>query len=258
MAIYKRDYEDEDNEIVVDPNAPTEKNKGQEAHEDENLNWKSRYSNLRSHSQKQINTLEKKVDALTKQVNQPQVNLPKTKEEVENWSKKYPEPYAFVKSIIGMDLGSVTEDVSSRFDELQAREAANHKERAEMQLEKLHPDFFSTIMPSVEFKDWLDGKSKRMQDALYEDDDPIAASEVISLYKAEKGIRTKKSAQKNNAADDIPSRSSVSPNDGSVDYEFTESQIQAMTGKQYDDNEAAIEKAQRDGRILYDMTGAAR
>lgn len=259
MPIYTKKDEDELDEIVVGKDT-TEKNKGKPAHEAEDLGWKDRYGNLRSYTQKELNKKDQEIADLKREVEKKNVNLPKTKEEVEAWAKKYPEPYAFVKSIIGLDLGEVTSDVSSRFKEIQERELQADKRDAELKLAEIHPDFFTKIRDSEEFSEWLAGKSKRTQDALYEDDDPIAAAEVISLYKAETGFGKppKKASNKNDAAFEVPNRSKPSPNNGSKDYDFTESQIESMSSREFDANEEAITEAQREGRIYYDLTGGAR
>lgn len=262
MPIYRKDYNDEDDEIVVPQNQSKPKDEGKPAHESEDLSWKDRYGNLRSYTQKQLNEKDKEVAELKRKLQQAEnsVNLPKTKEQVEEWAKKYPEPYAFVKSIIGMDLNSVTQEVSTRFQELQEREAQAQKREAELKLAELHPDFYTEIRDSKEFADWLSTKSKRMQDALYEDDDPIAAAEVITLYKVETGFGKPKRGRpsKNEAAFDIPNKSYVTPNNGAMEYEFTESQINAMSQREYEEKEEEILKAQREGRILMDISGAAR
>jgi hypothetical protein len=263
LPIYQRpEVEEEDendpNEIVVDQVRGKPK---KEAHENPDLPWKDRYGNLRSYSQKKFNELEKKIADLTTQLNnsQNQINLPKTKEEVEAWAKRYPEPYAFVKSIIGMDLQSVTQDVSSRIQEIQAREYNASKREAEMELSRRHPDFFGKIDQDPAFLAWLEGKSKRLQDALFEDDDPIAAAEVISLFKMETGYGKRgRKPNTQDAAFEVPNRYVPQVNSGSGDYDFTESQIEAMGFKEYEEKEPEIEKARKAGRILFDITGAAR
>jgi hypothetical protein len=266
LPIYQRPEIDDDdelenqNEIVVEQVKGKPKKEAAAVHENEDLSWKDRYSNLRSYSQKKFNELEKKINDLTTQLNQAQnqVNLPKTREEVEAWASKYPEPYAFVKSIIGMDLQSVTQDVSSRLQELQAREAQTAKREAEMELSRRHPDFFGVIDQDPAFLAWLETKSKRLQDALYEDDDPIAASEVITLFKIETGYGKKgRKPANNDAAVEVPNRYVPQVSNGSGEYDFTESQIEAMSGREYDEKEPEIEKARKAGRILYDLSGAA-
>lgn len=267
MPLYKRPEEDEEennedaNELVVEQVRGKPKSEGAPAHNNEDLGWKDRYGNLRSYSQKKYNEYEKRLAELSAQLNQAQnqVNLPKTREEVEMWARKYPEPYAFVKSIIGMDLQAVTQDVGSRLEEIQVREARSAKREAELELARLHPDFFGKIDKDPAFVTWLEGKSKRLQDAMYEDDDPHAAAEVISLFKMETGYGKKSGRKTNNlgAAAEVPNKYVPQVNNGSGEYDFTESQIEAMSYKEYDANEAEIEKARKAGRVLYDLTGGA-
>lgn len=263
MPLYTRPQDDDDennNEIVVQQVQGKPKKEGIPAHENEDLTWKDRYGNLRSYSTKKFNELEKRINDLTTALNQAQTqtNLPKTKEEVEAWARKYPEPYAFVKSIIGLDLQNVTSDVTTRFQELEAREQRTSKREAELELSKRHPDFFGKIDQDPAFVAWLDTKSQRIQDAMYNDNDPIAASEVINLFKLETGYGKRGRKPNQDAAFEVPNKYIPQVNNGSGEYDFTESQIDAMDAREYDANEDAIDKARKAGRILYDITGAAR
>lgn len=264
MPLYKRQDEDddedivEDTEIVVQNNAPNEQPR-KEVHEAEDLSWKDRYSNLRSYSSKKENELNKRIKALEDEMNsRSRPPLPKSKEEVEEWAKKFPEPYAYIESLIRMNLHPVSEDVNSKFKELEEEKIKLNKEKAKLKLSELQPDFFSDIMPSKEFAEWLDTKSKRLQDAMYEDDDPYAASEVISLYKAETGYGKKKTTSKPNSAAYVPSSAATRVNSNSGSYDFLESQIAQMSEREYDKNEEAIENARLSGRIHYDISGGAR
>ena len=58
------------------------------------------------------------------------------------------------------------------------------KEKAEVELMRLHPDF-GEIRDSDEFHDWAEEQPKWVQDALYDNDnDARAAARAIDLYKA--------------------------------------------------------------------------
>lgn len=259
MPLYKR-IEDEDEEDTI--NKELEVNK---QIVDEEATWKKRYSDLRSHSQKIQNDLNKRILALEKQNSAPvQQALPKTKEEVAAWAEKYPDVYGLVKSIVGLDLEEATTTVNARFETLEQREATLKKEQAEAALLKAHPDFFETIAPSEEFRAWLDTKSKKIQDALYSDElDADAAAEAVSLYKFETGIlknETKSFVPDNrDAARNVrvpANRTPPSANAG--DYDYSESQIEHMTNREYEAQEDKIDNARASGRILMDITGGAR
>lgn len=230
---------------------------------DEEATWKKRYSDLRSHSQKQLNEATKRIAALEAQTKAPQQQaLPKTKEEVEEWAKKYPDVYGLVKSIVGLDLTEATESVNARLKVIDEKEAIQKKERAELELSKLHPDFFDTIAPSDEFRDWLDSKSATVQDAMYGDElDVNAASEVITLYKFETGLYTpakqpevKKLDPRDAARDVRVPANRPTPSASTGDYDFSESQIEKMSMREYEALEDKIDAARHAGRILMDVT----
>ena len=60
----------------------------------EEENWKKRYGDLRKHQQSVENTLKQEIDNLRKQVNEAakaKIEPPKTKEEIIEWAKEYPD-----------------------------------------------------------------------------------------------------------------------------------------------------------------------
>lgn len=272
MALYQREVKDDDDndptEIVIPQvkgGQPANQQQPNPPKPNDDDPWQKRYSDLRSYTQKQLNDMQKRLEDAERKAAQaePARQLPKSKEDVEAWAAKYPDVYALVKSMIGFDLQATTEEVNSRFEQLSEREKANARREAEMELERYHPDFFTEIKDSEEFAEWLDSKSQRIQAALYENDtDAKAASEVISLYKYETGFgKPKKKTSNNNrdAAFDVPARHvPVTPSRGSGEYDFAESQVDSMTPREYEAVSDQIDEAIKNGRFLYDLTGAAR
>lgn len=251
MPLYKReeiDEDDENNTTTTTENLTPEE-----------ITFKKRYGDLRSYSQKQLNSKDEEIRKLREQLQATtsQTSLPKTKAEVEAWAAKYPDIFGLVKSIAMMEAGASVEPVQARMEEVKRREHANAVRAAEIELGRLHPDFFTEIKDSADFRTWLDGKSKRTQAALYENDtDAQAAAEVIDLYKSERG-RTRKPADSRSAAAGVDTRSNRAPALGTEPL-FTESQIARMNYAEYERNEEAINKAIREGRVEMDISGGAR
>lgn len=229
----------------------------------EEKNWKKRYGDLRSHTQKQVNELNAKVEALTRQLNTDTSNkfdLPTTEAEVEAWARKYPQVAAIVTTIARTNARQVEENLESRLQKITEREQNNDKEKAQLELAKLHPDFFDEIKDNEDFHAWLITKSQRTQDSIYENDlDYQWAGETISLFKRETGFKQSKPAPRlDTRRDDAREVRASRPTNPGTGMEpiFKESEIQNMTGKEFEKNMEAIEKAQREGRIDYDITSA--
>lgn len=228
---------------------------------DKEKTWEKRYSDLRSYSQKQVNELTKKVKDLEYKLNSPSTSLPRTKEEIEAWAKKYPDVYDLLTSMIKMDIQSVTANLDKRFEDVERERLENSKEKAINAIVAKHPDFYE-LEESKEFHGWLASKSKRTQDAIYENEtDALAAIEVIDLYKLETGITKKKPGRPSNkelATEIRVPTTRTPPSVHSGEYDFSESQIEEMSIREYEKLESKIDEARRSGRILMDVTGAAR
>lgn len=254
MPLYKRPEEVDEEElekIDAEPKVVVDKE----------ATWEKRYGDLRSHSQKQVNELTKKINDLEHKLNSPSSVLPRTKEEVEAWAKKYPDVYDLLTTMIQLDVQAVTANLDKRFEDVERDRLENSKERAINAIVAKHSDFYD-LEQSTEFHDWLAGKSKRTQDAIYENEtDAQAAIEVIDLYKLETGVTKKKPGRPSNrdVATEIRVPSTrTPPSTNSGDYDFSESQIEAMSIREYEKNEEKIEDARRANRIYMDVTGAAR
>ena len=137
------------------------------------------------------------------------------------------------------------------------REKAN-RDRAEVELLTVHPDF-ADIRDSDEFHEWAEEQPKSIQDALYENDsDARAASRAIDLYKADKGIKTKKSSSGKDAAKAVSKTNTRSEPSGEDAGMVKESVVQKMSAQQYEKNADKIMEAIRSGKFVYDISGNAR
>jgi hypothetical protein len=235
--------------------------------EDSSLNaeeksFKKRYGDLRRHSQQQQTTLQKQIDELRSQLQQStekQISLPKSEEELAEWAKTYPDVAKIVETIAIKKAKEQTQALDERFKQLDEREHQTSKDKAEAELIRLHPDF-DAIRDDDEFHSWVEEQPKWVQDALYDNEsDAKAAARAIDLYKADKGIKTKKSTADKGAAESVNTRGSRSaPTGESKDGVFYESQVSKMSTFEYEKNQEAIAKALQSGKFVYDISGSAR
>ena len=179
VAEQQAQEEEEDNEVPVSAEEKT---------------FKKRYGDLRRHSQKQQKEFEEKISALQSQLSEAtktQIQLPKSEEELEEWSKEYPDVAAVIETIAIKKSREQSKEIETRLAEIDTLQTSARKEKAEAELLVLHPDF-DDIRSSEEFHDWAEDQPKWVQEALYENEtDARSAARAIDLYKVDKGIFAK-------------------------------------------------------------------
>ena len=189
----------------------------------EEQTFKKRYGDLRRHNQK----IEARLKDLESQ--HKETNPPKSEADVKQWIEKYPDFAAIVEAIASKKADEMYGDSFKSIEEERANLA---RAKAEAAIVEKHSDFFK-ITGSDEFHEWIDAQPKRVQDALFEnEDDAESAIRVLDLYKLDKGMTksAKKSAAKAAAsAVDKGSKASVSTDDGKPT--FKESQIMKNSDK---------------------------
>ena len=251
--------------LAEDKNNPSQDQ--QDSGDDSNLSgeeksFKKRYGDLRRHSQQQQVALQKQIDELRSQLQsstEKQIKLPKSEEELNEWAKAYPDVAKIVETIAIKKAKEQTQALDERFKQLDEREHQTSKDKAEAELMRLHPDF-DVIRDDDDFHNWVEEQPKWVQDALYDNDsDARAAARAIDLYKADKGIKTKKASSDKGAAESVNTRGSRSaPTGESKDGVFYESQVNKMSTFEYEKNQEAIAKALQSGKFVYDISGSAR
>ena len=240
---------------------PEEVEKEEEPTNAEEKSFKKRYGDLRRHSQKQLQEHVEKINALQSQLEQStkqEIKLPKSDEDIDAWASQYPDVAAIVETIAIKKAKEQSSGLEARVKEIdEMREKAN-RDRAEVELMTAHPDF-ADIRDSDEFHEWAEEQPKSIQDALYENDsDARAASRAIDLYKADKGIKTKKSSSGKDAAKAVSKTNTRSEPSGEDAGMVKESVVQKMSAQQYEKNADKIMEAIRSGKFVYDISGNAR
>jgi hypothetical protein len=229
----------------------------------EEKSFKKRYGDLRRHSQQQALALQKQIDELKQQLTQStekQIKLPTSEDELANWARTYPDVAKIVETIAIKKAKEQTAALDERFKALDERDKLTAREKAELELLKLHPDF-DTIRDTDDFHNWADEQPAWVQQALYENDtDARSAARAIDLYKVDRNIgKTKPKKETSGAAESVNARGSrstpVSQDNDGVIYE---SQVNKMSSLQYEKNLEAIQKAMQTGKFVYDMSGNAR
>lgn len=230
-----------------------------EPKEPEEASFKKRYGDLRRHSQNLMAQKDKELETVKAQLDSAakgQIKFPKTDDEIEAWSKKYPDVSKIVDTIARKRANEALEEGEKRLGHLKDLETKLTKKEAEQQLMKLHPDF-GEIRQDPAFHEWVTMQPIYISDALYKNNtDATAASRAIDLYKSDTGKR--KSSSNKSAAQAVGRSTSASPSTNSK-AKFSESQVARMSDREYEANEEAILTAMRtDGAFTYDMSGGAR
>jgi len=229
----------------------------------EEKSFKKRYGDLRRHSQQQQTTFQKQIDELKEQLTkstEKQIKLPTSESDLAEWAKTYPDVAKIVETIAIKKAKEQSLAIEDRLNKLDEREKLTAREKAELELNRLHPDF-DKIRDTDEFHTWAEEQPSWIQQALYENDnDARSAARAIDLYKADMGLnKAKKSKEDTSAAQGVGTRSSKSaPSDNDTDGVIYESEVAKLTSKQYEQYQEDIAKAIRSGKFVYDLSGKAR
>ena len=260
MPLYTRPFAPD--EQLTEEELEQEKENNNPPRNAEDSNWKDRYGNLRSYSQRKENEwkereakYQEQIASLTKR----EITLPTSPEQVSEWARQYPDVAKIVETIAIQKASEQTTEINKRLESIAEKEEVNKREAAQLKLAKAHPDFFDDIRGRDDFHQWLATKSKRIQDVIYGDDyDADAAIDVVSMYKQETNTKParKPAASSNDAARAVPNKARVARIDNNEAH-FSESQVARMSAAEYAKNEEAIDKAINEGRFEYDMSDAS-
>jgi hypothetical protein len=229
----------------------------------EEKTFKKRYGDLRRHTQEKEKQFQKQLDDMKRQLESATKNemkLPKSDEDIENWARDYPDVAAIVETIAMKKAQEQSLALEGRIKEIDERDANSVKEKAEVELMRLHPDF-DTIRDSDEFHEWAEEQPKWIQDALYDNaNDARSASRAIDLYKADKGIGKEAPTKSNkSAALEVKTKSTRTiPDAENKGAKIRESAVQKMSAQQYEKQADTIMEAIRSGNFIYDVSGSAR
>jgi len=225
----------------------------------EERTYKKRYDDIRKLQSNTAAELKAIKAQLENAKDQGSVRPPKSDEDIQAWAEKHPDVAAIVETIAekkAQEKFSIAEDRLREIDEMSAE--ANRSKSMDA-IRESHSDF-DDLKESDEFHDWAGEQPKWVQDALYENqDDPRSVVRVIDLYKSDKGLDTKsRKKSSKDAASAVVTKRTTKPSQAETDVSFTESMISKMSMKEFEKNQDAIMEAQRTGKFIYDLSGAAR
>ena len=227
----------------------------------EEKTFKKRYGDLRRHSQQKEADLQSQIDQLRTQLEEStkkELSLPKSDEDIEAWAKAHPDVAGIVETIAIKKSKEQAKELEDRIQKINEMQESASKEKAEVELLKLHPDFVD-IREDDDFHNWAEEQPQWVQKALYEnDDDAKSAARAIDLYKADRNIGKKKTNSKDAALATNPksTRTKLQTNEEST-Y-LRESQVQKMSSQEYERRADEVMEAIRTGKFVYDVSGSAR
>jgi len=223
----------------------------------EERTFKQRYGDIQRHmaetEKKQAAQIKRLEDQLEKAAKNELV-LPKSKEEIEAWSSQHPDVAGIVEAIAEQKANERALELDERLQEIEELRSTAKREKAEAQLVAIHPDF-EAIRADDAFHAWVETQPKVYQDALYENSEDVkSVARVIDMYKLDKGIKTKKPSADKGAASSVKSRGRTVVDAEESSKTLSESMINKMSLKEYEERQDEIMSAMRSGKFIYDMS----
>ena len=222
------------------------------------VDYKKRYDDLKKHYDGRVMSFKQREDELLAEVrsNRPKYKAPKSAEELAAFKKEYPDVYGVVESVSHLHASKESENLKEEIKSLKKMNESISRKEAETRLSRLHPDF-TEIRESDEFHGWAESQPEQIKGWIYGNNaDATLASRAIDLFKQDTG----KSRQKSEVSGDLVPASEMIKVTNTKDIGYgtkkiwTRSQIAAMSQSEFDKNENAIEEAQREGRVVNDMS----
>ena len=225
----------------------------------EEKSFKKRYGDLRRHMQEKEKEWDEKFQTFEARLKKEAIVPPKSDEDIEEWSKQYPDIAGIVETISAKIAQKKFDEANQELKDLKKVQSEAQRAKAENTIRKSHEDF-DDLRASDEFHNWVDEQPKWVQDALYENsDDPASVVRVIDLYKVDKGLtKTAKKAKAKDAASTVTKRSKTEIDVEDANDVIRESEVAKMSDKEFEANSDNINKAIRSGKFVYDVSGKAR
>ena len=217
--------------------------------------FKKRYDDLKRHYDSTIQKHKEELSSLRAQLESStqQFTPPKSKEELESWKKEYPDVYDMVETIAMTKADARAKDVEEKYQNLQKQQEQIAREKAEVELLKVHPDF-NDLRQKDDFHEWAQLQDPTIQSWLYENtSNSKLAARAIDLYKMDRGISTlsKKEEKdvKKEAAKAISKTRKSTESEIPKKKVWTVSEISRMKPHEFEKHEKDIDLARLEGRI---------
>ncbi len=214
--------------------------------------YKKRYDDLKRHYDSTVNKHKDEVFNLKTQVEQASKNFipPKDKDALDKWRKEYPDVYDVIQTIAQTKADEKAKSVETKLKDLEVAQANVAKDKAEVELAKLHPDF-NEIRADEKFHDWVSKQDSTIQGWLYDNtSNATLAGRAIDLYKMDAGITKSKknSINKKEASKSVTSTSKKDIEAGDKKV-WSVREIAKLKPQEYIKYEKDIDQARLEGRI---------
>ena len=251
---YKRKAEKEETDDTATVSKDTASEEAATPDEERPVNaeekvFKKRYDDLKRHYDSTVNKHKDNVSKLKKQLedNADKIKLPKTKEEIEAWRTKYPDVYDVIETIAHTKADEKAKKVETGLRELETKQQEVQKDKAEVELAKLHSDY-NEIRADDKFHEWVSQQDSTIQGWLYDNaTNANLAARAIDLYKMDTGYGKKKS-NKLEASKSVTSTSKREVEVGDKKI-WSLNEIAKMKPQEFVKHEKEIDLARAEGRI---------
>ena len=265
--VYKDDEEQtEETQVDPTPEVATQQesrssdNSFVEAKQEEH-DYKKRYDDLKKHYDAKLNEFKSEREQLAGELETVKKRVyemprgakaPKTMEELEEFKERYPDVFEVVETVSGIQTESQVAKLREEIASVKEREKNLEKEKAFEELLRLHPDF-DDLKTDENFLGWLDEQPKQISDGIYKNNtDAKWAGRIISLYKSETGVSTKKptrSRESDAAATVTRQQPKEVATKDSTKKVWKGSDIAKMKPWEFEKFEKEIDLARQEGRI---------
>jgi len=271
--LYKNKYREEvdkedDNEEEVQAQDPTEEVATQEestsfveTKQPEGHDYKKRYDDLKKHYDAKLDEFKSEREQMVSEIKAIKDNMqslpqgtvaPKSAEELQEFKEKYPDVFEVVETVSGLKTEQTVASLREEIQVVKEREKTLKKEKAYEELLRLHPDF-GELKSNEKFIAWLDDQPEQLSNGIYKNNtDATWASKIVSLYKAEMGISTKKPT-KSNRTDAAATVTKTQPKEvATTDQKgkiWKMSDIAKLKAWEFEKLEKEIDLARAEGRI---------
>ena len=271
--LYKNKYREEvdkedDNEEEVQAQDPIKEVATQEestsfveTKQPEGHDYKKRYDDLKKHYDAKLDEFKSEREQMVSEIKAIKDNMqslpqgtvaPKSAEELQEFKEKYPDVFEVVETVSGLKTEQTVASLREEIQVVKEREKTLKKEKAYEELLRLHPDF-GELKSNEKFIAWLDDQPEQLSNGIYKNNtDATWASKIVSLYKAEMGISTKKPT-KSNRTDAAATVTKTQPKEvATTDQKgkiWKMSDIAKLKAWEFEKLEKEIDLARAEGRI---------
>lgn len=220
--------------------------------------WKKRYSDLKSYHDKQIAVKDSAINELKSQTSEltdklvsesTNVKMPKTPEEFKEFTEKYPDLAAMITTaamMVNKDTASV---IDKRLKELADKQNELRTISGINELKRYHPDF-DDINNSPAFVAWFNEQPLKVQE-IFRSNDVKTVAKGLDIYKQETGLsKVQRGEARKNATREVAVPQRVHIGEGQK-RTYSDSEVNAMSLKEFEKLQDDIRLAQADGRYLY-------